>query len=141
MKLLALVLAALVLAPPAVASQALGDLNVKDLTLAVDAHGTALLTYRRENGRIRHVLVGGAINARPPSRDVPQVAFHFDYSGGLRSLGHEAAPHFVDRCAAYDGPSLSFLVAACKAPDGTYWAVQAWRRLLPMRGFAPWSPD
>jgi hypothetical protein len=141
MKLLAVALSALALAPAASASQPLGDLNVTGLTLAVNANGKALLTYLREDGRIRHVLVWGAINARPPSRDVPQVAFRFDYSGGLRSLGHAAAPQFVDRCAPYDGPPLVDLVAGCKAPDGTYWAVQAWQRLLPMRGFAPWLPD
>jgi hypothetical protein len=131
----------LVLASPAAASQPLGDLNVRDLTLAVNGNGKALLTYRREDGRLRHVLVWGAIDARPPSQSVPQVAFRFDYSGGLRSLGHQAAPRFTDRCAPYHGPALPFLVAACTAPDGTYWAVQAWQRLLPMRGFAPWLPQ
>jgi hypothetical protein len=143
MKALALLgaVAALVLAPQAAASQPLGDLNVQGLTLAVNANGKALLTYRREDGRVRHVLVWGAVNARPPSQRAPQIAFRFDYSGGLRSLGHYAAPRFRDRCSRYDGPSLPFLVAACKAPDGTYWAVQAWQRLLPMRGFAPWLPQ
>ena len=33
------------------------------------------------------------------------------------------------------------LVAACKAPDGTYWAVQAWQRRLPLLGFDPWLPQ
>ena len=143
MKAIALLgaVAALVLAPQAAASQPLGDLNVKGLTLAVNGNGKALLRYRREDGRIRHVLVWGAVNALPPSRHVPQVAFRFDYSGGLRSLGHYAGPRFRNRCAPYDGPALPFLVAACKAPDGTYWAVQAWQRLLPMRGFAPWLPQ
>ena len=32
------------------------------------------------------------------------------------------------------------LVAACKAPNGTYWAVQAWQRRLPLLGFEPWLP-
>jgi hypothetical protein len=36
---------------------------------------------------------------------------------------------------------LPFLVTACTAPDGTHWAVQAWQRLLPMRGFDPWKPN
>jgi hypothetical protein len=143
MKALALLgaVAALVLAPAAAASEVLGDLNVKGLALAVNANGKALLSYRREDGQARQVLVWGATNARPPSQGVPQVAFRFDYSGGLRSLGHYAAPRLRDRCARYDGPSLPFLVAACKAPDGSYWAVQAWRRLLPMRGFDPWLPQ
>ena len=38
------------------------------------------------------------------------------------------------------GPSSSWLVAACKAPDGSYWALQRWQRLLPMRGVAPFRP-
>jgi hypothetical protein len=141
MRALAVLVAALALAPAAVASTPLGDLAVQGLRLQVNGNGKALLTYRREDGRIRNVLVWGAINARPPSMSTPQVAFQFDYSGGLVSLGHYAAPTFVNRCAAYDGPGLPFLVSGCKAPDGSYWAVQAWQRLLPMRGFVPWLPE
>lgn len=141
MRVLAVWVAALVLVPTAAASTPLGDLAVHDLRLQVNANGKALLTYRRDDGRLRSVLVWGAINARPPSTSAPQVAFQFDYSGGLVSLGHLAAPRFVNRCSPYDGPPLPDLVAACKAPDGTYWAVQAWRRLLPMRGFASWLPN
>jgi hypothetical protein len=138
---LIVVVAALLLAPAAAASQPLGDLNVSNVSIAVNANGKALVTYTAESGRRREVLAWGAINARPPSRDVPQVAFRFDYSGGLRSLGHRAARTFRNACRPYDGPELAFLVTACKAPDGSYWAIQAWQRLLPMRGFAPWLPE
>jgi hypothetical protein len=133
----------LLLTCPAVAaaSQPLGDLNVSDVTLAVNAKGEALVSYVREDGKPRHVLVWGAINALPPSQDVPQVAFRFDYSGGWKKYRHVIARTFRDRCSPYDGPPLVFRVAACKAPDGSYWAIQAWYRLLPMRGFAPWLPD
>ena len=31
-------------------------------------------------------------------------------------------------CRPYDGPPLPMLVAACKAPDGSYWTIQAWQR-------------
>jgi hypothetical protein len=136
-----LLLLLLVAAPAANASEPLGDLAISDVSLAVDAKGVALLTYRREDGKLRHVLAWGAIDANPPSQTVPQVAFHFDYSGGLRSRGRSVAARFRNACAPYDGPPLVFLVAACKAPDGTYWAVQAWKRLLPMRGFDPWLPE
>src|SRR3954469_23919550 len=105
MRALAVWVAALTLAPAAAASTPLGDLAVHDLRLRVNTNGKALLTYRREDGRTRNVLVWGAINARPPSPGVRQVAFRFDYSGGLRSLGHYAAPRFVDGCAPYDGPA------------------------------------
>lgn len=141
MRALAVWVAALMLAPAAAASTPLGDLAVHDLRLEVNASGRALLTYRRENGQLRHVLVWSAINARPPSKEVPQVAFRFDYSGGLRTYGRRIASRFVDRCSRYDGPPIAFLVTACKAPDGTYWAVQAWQRLLPMRGYVPWLPE
>ena len=40
-------------------------------------------------------------------------------------------------CRPYDGPELQWLVTACKAPDGSYWAVQAWQRMLPNYGLAP----
>ena len=40
-------------------------------------------------------------------------------------------------CPKYDGPALAWLVTACKAPDGTYWAVQSWQRLLPDYGVTP----
>ncbi len=133
--------AALILAAPATASMPLGDLNISDVRLAVNKAGVALLDYRQESGRARHVLVWGAINARAPSSDVPQVRFDFDYSGGLKRYGHLLARTFTNGCSPYDGPPLVFLVAACKAPDGSYWAIQAWQRLLPMRGFAPWRAE
>src|SRR3954452_17888183 len=88
MRALAVWVAALVLAPTAAASTPLGDLAVHDLRLQVNANGKALLTYRRDDGRIRNVLVWGAITARAPSKEAPQIEFQFDYSGGLLSLGH-----------------------------------------------------
>ena len=36
-------------------------------------------------------------------------------------------------CRPYDGPALAWLVKACTAPDGSYWALQSWRRLI--RGY------
>ena len=29
-------------------------------------------------------------------------------------------------------------MAACAAPDGSYWALQAWQRTLPDLGMLPW---
>jgi hypothetical protein len=40
-------------------------------------------------------------------------------------------------CGKYDGPALAWAVTACKAQDGTYWAVQSWQRDLPDYGVAP----
>jgi hypothetical protein len=140
-KLVVVLVAFLAFVPAAAASEPLGDLNISAVSLAVNAKAEALLTYKREDGAARHVLVWGAINARAPSQEITQVKFRFDYSGGWKKYGHVLVGSFVNRCRPYDGPPLVFLVTACKAPDGTYWAIQAWYRLLPMRGFAPWLPD
>jgi len=134
-------LAALASAPSAFASGAFADLGVTNPTLAVDAAGEALVTYTRSNGQPRHVLVWGAVNALPPTADVPQVRFHFDYAGGWGQ--HHNASYwktFRNACVPYDGPPLANLVAACKAPDGSYWALQSWQKSLPHRGFEPWTP-
>jgi hypothetical protein len=37
-------------------------------------------------------------------------------------------------CAQYRGPAIPWRIAACTAPDGTHWAVQAWQRMLPNYG-------
>jgi hypothetical protein len=47
---------------------------------------------------------------------------------------------FRDRCAPYDGPELHWLVAACRAPDGSYWALQSWQRTRPFHGDPPSRP-
>ena len=80
------------------------------VTLAVDASGEALVSYTREDGQVRHVLVWGAINALPPSQTVPQATFRFDYSGGWKKYGRVVASAFRDRCRPYDGAPLVFLV-------------------------------
>jgi hypothetical protein len=40
-------------------------------------------------------------------------------------------------CPTYNGPAVADLVAACTAPDGSYWAVQSWDRDLPDYGLNP----
>jgi hypothetical protein len=117
-------LAALVIAPSAFASGAFSDVGVTNPTLAINAAGEALVTYMRSNGQSRHVLVWGAINALQPSADIPQVRFRFDYSGGW-GRHHDSSywEKFKNACRPYDGPQLADVVAVCKAPDGSYWAL------------------
>jgi hypothetical protein len=91
-------------------------------TLSIDRRGRAHVSYR-SGGRTRYVVAWGAINARAPSRHRAQVKFRFHY--GLGGKGG---------CLPYDGPPVSWLVKACKAPDGSYWALQAWVRLKPNYG-------
>jgi hypothetical protein len=140
-RLLAAVIAAGVFAPGALASEALSDVNLRNITLEVDSQGEALVSYVRENGQPRHVLVWGAVNALPPTAEIPQVRFKWDYAGGWRKYRNGSYwQRFKDACRPYDGPALAFVVAACKAPDGSYWALQSWQRKLPHRGLDPWLP-
>jgi hypothetical protein len=113
------------------------DRNAQNVRLAVNTQGQALVTYRAQ-GRVHHVRAWGAINARHPSQSRPQVRFRKDYSGRYWTS-------FKDACRAYDGPRLAFQVAACAAPDGSYWALQSWRRTprnfdgRPSAGFGKWE--
>jgi hypothetical protein len=136
--LLVVALAALA-APTAHASEILADKNVRKPTLKVNARGHALVQYTRENGTRRNVLVWDAVNGVANS-DVGrrQVKFKIDYSGGwgaFRKANYWRT--FRNACRRYDGPNLFGFVAGCKAPDGSYWALQSWVRLEAMRGFAP----
>ncbi|MBA3476475.1 MAG: hypothetical protein H0T10_06965, partial [Actinobacteria bacterium] len=134
------VVAFVVVASPAQASEQFGDVDTTLLSLKVNASGEALVSYRKADGVRRDVLVWGAVNALAPDSQRPQVRFRFDYSGGWRTHGRGYARAFQHRCRPYDGPPLALLVAACTAPDGSYWAIQRWQRLLPMRGFDPFKP-
>ncbi len=113
--------------------------DATNVALAVNSNGEALVTYR-EAGTTHHVLGWGAINANPPSRDARQVKLQLDYSGGWRSRHQQVWDGFVSACQRYDGPPLHWLVTACKAPDGSYWALQAWQRSLPDLGLTPATP-
>jgi hypothetical protein len=132
---LALVIGA-VAAAPASASQ-LVDRNATGVRLAVNARGEARLTYYARGG-LQHVLVSGAVNARQPTSGEPQVRFRKDYSGGWGTYHTQYWRQFRNGCRHYDGPQLPFLVAACKAPDGSYWALQSWHTPLPDLGMRPW---
>jgi hypothetical protein len=124
------------------ASQPLYDADVQLLSFKVNGKAEALVTYRRGDGRIRRALVWGAVNARDPDPNTSQVRFKFDYAGGWgKYRDGKYWKRFRNRCRAYDGPTLPLLVAACKAPDGSYWALQAWQRRLPNLGFDPWLPQ
>jgi hypothetical protein len=131
-------LSALILPAAADASRLIAR-NPKNVQLAVDRTGTAMVSYR--DGRLsRHVLAWGAINARVPNPNVRQVRFKLDYAGGWGRFRRLYWRSFRNTCKPYDGPKLAWFVAACKAPDGSYWALQSWQTPLPDLGFAPWTP-
>jgi hypothetical protein len=116
-------LAALAFVSTATASQLI-DVNATEVRLSVNARGQALLSYRA-GGQLKHVLAWGAVNALRPTRGREQVKFSLDLAGG---------GSFDGVCLPYTGPPLAWKVAACRAPDGSYWAVQSWQRALPDYG-------
>jgi hypothetical protein len=129
---LAAALIATLTAAPARSSQ-LVDRNASNVKLAVNAKGEALLTYEA-GGATKHVLAWGAVNAIAPTGARQQVEFSLDYSGGYGKYHADYWKTFGGDCGDYDGPPLAWLVVACKAPDGSYWALQAWQRSLPDYG-------
>jgi hypothetical protein len=125
-------------AAPSPASQLL-DRGVRTASLAVNDKGEALITYRNASGKDRHVLAWGAVNAIPPAPGKQQVHFDLDYSGGWGKYHQLYWKTFRNACRPYDGPALAYVVAACKAPDGSYWALQSWDAFWPDLGFTPWK--
>jgi hypothetical protein len=122
----------------AAASQLI-DRNATGVKLAVNTKREALLTYRARR-RVKHILVWGAIDARHPTSGKPQVRFKKDYAGGWGRYRTQYWRTFRNACRRYTGPALAYLVAACAAPDGSYWALQSWRTPLPDLGMIPWLP-
>jgi hypothetical protein len=118
----AALIAALATAGSAGASEIIGR-NATNVRLSVTSNGQALVSYSAQ-GRAYRVRAWGAVNARHPSPTRPQIRFRMDYSGRSWTA-------FKGTCQPYTGPELAFQVAACAGPDGTYWALQAWRRTLP----------
>lgn len=125
----ALALGAPAAAPPSAHASELVARSATQVRLEVDVSGAARVSFR-SGGRIQSLVARGAVDARPPARGVPQVAFAI-------SRGASIGP---DVCGPYTGPPLAWLVVACTHPDGTHWALQAWHRMLPNYGL-PASGD
>jgi hypothetical protein len=130
--------AAALLAQPALGAQLI-DRNAAGVKIAADSKGEALLTYTT-GGKLKHVLVWGALDAKVPTAGGKQVKFKVDYAGGWGRYHSLYWKTFRNTCGEYDGPPLPNLVAACRARDGTYWAAQSWPQALPDLGFPPWTP-
>jgi hypothetical protein len=136
MRRVALVAAAFLAVVPAAAATDLVDRNAAQVRLAVNARGEALLTYRT-GGRLKHVLAWGAINAIAPDPRRQQRRFRLDYAGGYGKYHREYWRTFRNRCRPYSGLALAWVVRACTAPDGSFWALQTWQRALPNFGIQP----
>jgi len=96
---------ALGLVAPASASQMIAR-NASNIKLAVNAKGTAMVTYS-VRGKVTHLLAWGAVNARPrpASPKVKQMKLKLDYSGGWKSKVADWQ-HFPNKCQPYTGPAI-----------------------------------
>ena len=134
MKIALITLAVLaVSASPAWASQLVAR-DATNVSLEVSRAGIALLSYRSKR-RDHHVLASGAVNAAPSESRRRQVTFRLDYSGGWGTYRRPVWKTFADACIPAR-PALAWLVTACRASDGSFWAVQSWQRALPVYGVA-----
>lgn len=126
--------------PAAQASEMVGS-NVHSIHLIVGDRGVAQVVYTTAGGQVVHLLAWGAVNARTPNTEVPQVRFALNFAGGYHSVwgaGYWRKMH--NRCRPYDGPALINTVAVCTATDGSIWALQTWVRLAPNGGWATPRP-
>jgi hypothetical protein len=112
------------------------DRGASSVRLGVSPDGSAVLFYRAA-GEARVVRAWGARNALAPSPARNQVGFQLRYLDGDRPRIRGRMPASAASCRPYSGPPLHWLVAACTAPDGSYWAVQSWPRALPDYGLPP----
>src|SRR2546430_16598430 len=106
--LIACALGAVVLAAPASPSQLI-DRDAKNVRLAVNTKGEALLTYS-VGGRVRHVLAWGALNARDPSQSVQQVKLRLDYAGGFGKYHSKYWQGFLTGRHRFARPKLALRV-------------------------------
>jgi hypothetical protein len=138
LRLLVITLAAASLALPATAfGSDLIDRNASNIQLKVSRNGKQALVLYRARGSQQHVLAWGAKNAIAPTRARKQVKLKLDYSGGWSTYRKNVWETFENRCGNYNGPKLKWVVVACKASDGSYWALQKWQRQLPNFGLNP----
>ncbi|MDX6532692.1 MAG: hypothetical protein QOF68_436 [Gaiellales bacterium] len=110
--------------------------NAAKVTLRVDKHNRALVSFTT-SGRRYHSLWWGAMNARwpDPARPDSQRRFKKDYSGGGASFGDGYWRTMRNVCGTYTGPDLPMLFKACTMPTGDHWVLQRWKRLMPNGGY------
>ena len=128
-----LAVAAAFAVPASASASEIIDRNASDVTLKVASSGQALVSYHAR-GKRWNVLAWGAVNALHSTPARAQLKFRLDYSGGYGTYKRDVWKTLKNTCRPYDGPELQWFVTGCKAADGSYWALQAWQRMLPNYG-------
>ncbi len=85
----------------------------------------------------------GRRQRRAPSAERPAGALPLGLRRRLGQVPQARRTGERSRTAAARTTALRspMLVAACKAPNGSYWTVQAGSGVQPLLGFEPWLPD
>src|SRR2546423_5380434 len=126
--------------PSAATGSQLIDRNASGVQLAVNRKGEAMITYRAA-GRLKRVLVWGAINARFPSPSAHQVRLKKDYAGGWGKYRRLYWRGFRKACRPYDRPKLVWVLTRGRASEGPDWAPQGWPAPRPHPRLAPRLPQ
>ena len=135
--IVAVAVLALLFAGVGVASQRIA-VNAAAVSLSVNANGDAVVAYRDEHGRPRHVLAWGGVD---PLRRAALSRFSRSTTpAAIAGTDRSAWQRFNPTCDPYRGPTLVYLIRLT-APNGSYWALQAWRRTQPLRGVPPFRPQ
>ena len=136
--LLIVAVAVAAIVPSAASASELIDRNATNVSLQVAKNGQALVSFKAR-GKQWNVLAWNAVNAIAPTQGRPQVSFKLDYSGGYGTYKRDVWKTFKNACPALSAQqlaelSLHWVVTACQASDGSYWAIQSWQRMLPNYG-------
>jgi hypothetical protein len=169
--LLPFLLALAAVLPAAASASTIVDRNAANVSLQVDRTGRALVSYTAQGKRERVLAWGALnalaptrtraqskfeldysggfqsryrenATVRQTLAKLPRLKGR-ELSAAYKTLAQlrKQAASFTNACAPYDGPELPWFVTACKAPDGSYWALQSWQRMLPNLGLDPWKPE
>ena len=110
-----------------------------DYSGGFQSHYRSSATVKAELAKLR--LLQAQMTKATAARDnprryalAPRIAASFRTLAGMR----KAATSFRNVCRPYRGPALPWLVVGCTAPDGSFWALQSWQRMLPNLGLTPW---
>ena len=129
-------LAASALASTANASDLI-DRNAHGVTLSVNAKGEALITLHGGRQAQARARVGRDERDRADARARRRCRSSSTTRAAGASTSATTGRRSTTRARPTPGPALAWKVTACTAPDGSYWALQAWQRMLPNYGVAP----
>ena len=122
---------------PAASSSQLIDRNAKDIQLATNRNGEALITYRA-GGKLKHVLAwGGAQCDRADTGPGDRSRSSSTTRAATGSTGATTGRRSTTCARPTPGHRFHGRSRRASRPTARYWALQAWQRELPDLGLTP----